>query len=170
MGSLKIILGDISYPKSESLVIPANLTGVMKGRINNKIIKAGWRGIEKEAKEIVNKNKFKIGDFFITGPGRLKRRGVKNIYHAIIKRLPSDFTSLTIVSSTLNKVLKNVIKDKMKSVTICALGIESGGLDTYSVAMITVELCKKFMTEIEIKIIDDNKNFINDVKDILDKK
>ena len=167
---IKIILGDPTYPKSEAFIVPANTKGIMTQGVLKQVVREGWSIISDEVEQIMSKNKFVVGDYFVTGPGRLKRRGVKNIYHAIIKRLPSDFTSLTIVSSTLNKVLKNVIKDKMKSVTICALGIESGGLDTYSVAMITVELCKKFMTEIEIKIIDDNKNFINDVKDILDKK
>ena len=48
---IQIILGDICYPKSEALVIPANVNGVMSKGIPKKIIKDGLSGITKEVKE-----------------------------------------------------------------------------------------------------------------------
>ena len=167
MSELKIILGDIVYPKSEGLVIPANLYGIMRGRISSKVVKAGWKGIEKEAKEVVNKKKLEIGDFFVTGPGRLKRRGVKKIYHSIVRRLPGDFTSINIVQKALSNVSRQIIKDKISSVTFCGIGIECGGIEPYSVAMVVANVCNKLGLTLDVKIIDDNEEFINGIKNIL---
>ena len=164
---IKIILGDAAYPKSEALIVPANTVGIMNRGILNKIIKDGWKKIENEAKKITKETEYKIGDCFITGPGRLKRRGLKKIYHSIIKRLPSDFTSITIIQKSLKVVLKQVVEDKMKSVTICGLGIDPGDLDVYSVASATVNICNKYIDKIEIKIIDNNVEFISSIERII---
>jgi O-acetyl-ADP-ribose deacetylase (regulator of RNase III) len=130
-------------------------------------VKDGWHGLEKaakkEVKEILRDGEVKVGDYFITEPGRFKRRGVKNIYHSTIKRLPSDYTSVIIVENALRITLRRVIEDGMKTVTMCGMGIEPGDLDIRSVARIMSDACKLFHDEINIKIIDDNKEFIKDL-------
>jgi len=162
---MKIILGDIAYPKSEILVIPANSVGSMKNRIQKRILKDGWKFIEREAKKVAKSEKCEIGDFFITDPGRLKRRGTKKIYHLVIKKLPNDLVSIDSVRKGLSNILKEISK-KSKSVTIGALGTEPGELDKRSVARIILEISDKFNGKIDIKIIDDDKEFINNLEEI----
>jgi len=164
---IKIIVGDICYPKSEGLIIPANTTGTMLRGRSARISKAGLGGIVKEAKLFVADNKIEIGQCFSTGPGRLNRRGLKNIYHAVIKRLQSDFTSIHIVREALGSSLKMACQDKMKSVTICGLGIGLGELDPVVIAGVTARQIEKFLDEIEIKVIDDNQEFINELNRIV---
>jgi len=166
---MKVILGDICYPKSESLIIPANTTGIMSDDISARISKVGLGSISKEAKKIASETKVDLTDCFITGPGRLKRRGVKKIYHSIIKRLKSDFTSIYNVQHALDKALSKVVKNKHKSVTVSALGSGIGGLEYKILAKIIVDICKKYDDIIEIKIIDDNEKLVNEVENILSK-
>ena len=163
---MKIILGDICYPKSEALIIPANTVGTMTKGIPLKVVKSGKKVLFEEVKQIISINKIEVGGFFVTGPGRLKRRGTKKIYHCVIKRLQSDFTSLHIVREALGITLQKVVNDGMKSVTVCGIGIEQGDLDEKSVARITVEMCEKVRNLIEVKIIDDNVNFVKEVERI----
>lgn len=163
----KVMLGNICYPKSEALIIPANTKGVMtKGR-PLKIIKDGLSSISKEAKHIVTNNKIEMGGCFVTGPGRLKRRGLKKIYHAVIRRLQSDFTSIYIVREALNTAFQTALKDEIKTITVCGVGIEVGELDKKSVAVIITEICDKFDLAMEIKIIDDNEEFIKEVNNLI---
>ena len=159
---MQIILGDICYPKSEAVIIPANSLGIMSNTVQKKIIKDGSVKITKEIKEFITNNKVEIGKIFTTGSGRLKRRGLKKIYHVVIKRLQSDFTSVFIVERALNEVFKKIKADKVKSVSLCGLGIDPGDLDAKSIARITVEICKKYKNHLEIKIIDNNVEFIKE--------
>ena len=159
---MEIILGDICYPKSEAIVIPANSLGIMSNPVQKKIVKDGLGSITKEIKEYITNNKVEIGKIFTTGPGRLKRRGLKKIYHVVIKRLQSDFTSVFIVERALNEVFKKIKADKVKSVSLCGLGIDLGDLDAKSIARITIEICKKHRNQLEIKIIDNNAEFIKE--------
>ena len=164
---LKVVLGNICYPKSEALIIPANAKGNMSRHIPARIVKDGLTGISKEAEAFVTKNKVEVGQCFSTGSGRLSRRGLKKIYHVVIKRLQSDFTSIHIVNDGLKSALDLVIKDGMASVAICGLGIRDGNLDKRTIARIIVDNCKKYSDKIEIKIIDDNEEFVKEVKNLV---
>ncbi|MHA1469084.1 MAG: macro domain-containing protein [Candidatus Asgardarchaeia archaeon] len=160
---MKIILGNICYPKSEALIIPANAMGVMGRGRAAKIVKDGLTGISKEARAFALDNEIELGECFCTGSGRLNRRGLKRIYHAVIKRLQSDFSSIYIVERALDNTLSAIVADNIETATICGLGIEPGGLDKKSVARATMEACYKFKEKIELKIIDENEEFINEV-------
>jgi len=163
---VKIVVGDICYPKSNALIIPANSTGGMLRGRQAMVSKAGLSGIVKEAKAFLTKNKIEPGYCYSTGPGRLNRRGLKKIYHAVIKRLQSDFTSIYIVREALQHSLEMAEADEMESVTIVGLGIEMGELDPITVARVTLEQINKFADRIEIKVIDGNKEFINELQKI----
>ena len=166
---IEIILGDICYPKSEAIIIPANTLGIMSNDVQKRIIKDSFKSVSKEIEHYITNNKIEIGDCFTTNAGRLKRRGLKKIYHLVIKRLQSDFTSIYIVESSLVKVFNKLIKDKVKSVSICGIGIDAGDLDKKSVARIIVERCNKYRKVLDIKIIDDNEEFIKECKEIANK-
>ena len=161
---IEAILGNICYPKSEALIIPSNTKGIMSQGIPKRIIKDGHIGIFREVQLYLENNKVEVGQCFTSGSGRLKRRGCKKIYHAVIKRLQSDFTSIYIVKQTLKNNLIKVVKDKEVSVAICGVGIGDGDLEPKTIARITVEICNKYKNRIKIKIIDNNKEFIEEVK------
>ncbi len=164
---MKVIMGDILYPKSEAMIIPANTKGVMSRGVPARVVKSGLSGISKEAKEFITNNSVEEGDCFYTGPGRLNRRGVKRIYHSVIKRLQSDFSSIYLINKALHNVLQEVVSDGYKSVAICGLGIEDGNLDAKTIARITVDICNRHDGKIEISIIDDNKEFIKEVNNFV---
>ena len=165
--NINVVLGDILYPKSEALIIPGNTKGIMTRGILDRISKYEWRETKQRAKSATQDNKVKVGDIFTTEPGKFKRRGVIKIYHCVIKRLPSDYTSLNIVDNVIKKVFKQVIDDYMNSITICGIGIDSGDLDPRSVARITCGVCNLYKHKIEIRIIDENVEFINECNRIL---
>jgi len=163
VNDMKVTIGNICYPKSEAMVIPANTKGIMSRGIASRVVKSGLSGISKEVKEYITNNNVEEGDCFSTGPGRLNRRKVKRIYHSVIKRLQSDFSSIYLINKALNKVLQLVVDDGCESVAVCGLGIEDGNLDTKTIARITVEICNRYDNRIKISIIDDNKEFIKEV-------
>ena len=160
-------VGKITYPKSVSIAIPANLSGLMTRGVAKQVVKEGWQKVAKQAKKEINKKNYKLGDVFVTDSGRLKRRGAKYIFHLIIKRTPGDFTTIDIISKSLNNLLIEVIKRKVPSISICGIGIENGDIEKKTAARIIVETCERFLSKIEIKIIDDDEEFISNVKEFL---
>ncbi|HUS49851.1 MAG TPA: macro domain-containing protein [Candidatus Paceibacterota bacterium] len=167
MKNIQIIHGDITYPKSISVAIPANLSGLMTRGVAKRIVTAGWQKVAKEAKKEVKKKNLAVGDVFITDSGRLKRRGAKHIFHLIIRRTPGDFTTIDIVSKSLYNALDEAVKRKIPSISICGIGIEGGDIEKKTAARITVEICEKYSNSIEIKIIDEDEEFISNVKEFL---
>jgi len=133
-------------------------------------VKNGLSGISKEVKQFITNNTIEVGDCFSTGPGRLKRRGLKRLYHVVIKRLQSDFSSIYIINKALDNALKKVISDGMQSLTICGVGIDAGNLDAKTVARITLEVCIRYKENIEIKIIDDNEEFVREFNNFVKEK
>jgi O-acetyl-ADP-ribose deacetylase (regulator of RNase III) len=161
---IDIRLGDIAYPKSEAMIIPGNTVGLMTRGIALRILTDSLGTVRKEAKIAAKEKEVEVGECFKTVPGRLKRRGLKNMYHAVIKRFPNDMTTIKVVSDCLEYTLKQVIKDKNKSVSVCGLGIEDGDLEKILVARIFFLTCKKYCDKIDIKIIDSDKRFISELE------
>ena len=164
---MKVILGDVCYPKSEAVIIPSNTKGVMSRGVSSRILKVGLSNVTKEIKQIITNNNITIGDCFSTGPGRMKRRGLQRIYYAVIKRFQNDFSSVFVVNNALHNALKQVINDGVESVAICGIGLDDENLEPKTVARITVEICNRYDGQIEISIIDDNKEFITEVNNFV---
>ena len=83
---MKIILGDICYPKSDALVIPANAMGSMTRGRPARIIKDGLGGISKEAKEVTSKQKIEVGDVEIPEYLRLHKLNKENNVSSLGKK------------------------------------------------------------------------------------
>jgi hypothetical protein len=64
--------------------------------------------------------------------------------------------------------LVQAIIDKIPSISICGIGTEGEELNKKGVARIIIETCRKFTGKIKVRIIDDNKEFIDNVKEILE--
>ena len=160
---MKAIIGDICYPKSKAVILPDDSLGTMQIIINSRVSDVGFGLIVKESKKILENKKVELGGCFVTYPGRLKRRGVEKIYHVVIKKMQSDFTSLYIIQKGVENAFKQVVRDKVEEVSICGIGIGPGELDPLSVAGIIVDICKRYNHKVKIKIIDNNEIFINEV-------
>lgn len=156
-------IGNPCYPKSDGLIIPANACGSMDRGIASKIAKDSLSGVPKQAKEFAKNNKIEVGTCFSTGPGRLNRRGVKKIYHAVIKRTQNDFTSIFVVEKALTSAILMAINDGLQSVTICGIGIEPGELDPKTLARIIYNKYVIYRHRIEIKVIDKNAELISEL-------
>ena len=65
--------------------------------------------------------------------------------------------------------MKAVIDDGFESVAVSNFGSQQGQLNIHTIAMITVEECLKIDHKIDVKIIDNDKEFINCVNLILGK-
>lgn len=164
---MKIVLGDICYPKSEAMIIPTNTKGIMTRGVPSRVVKVGLSSICKEVDDYISDKEIELCDCFKTGPGRLNRRGLKKIYHLVIKRLPSDFSSIHIINNALKNAFNQIVEDKVESVALCGLGINEGNLDPKTIARITVENCIKYKDILKISIIDDNPEFIREVNNFV---
>ena len=166
---MKVILGDIVYPKSEAMVIPINSVGIMSKGLLSRVITDGSKKIEKEVKIAISESEMQVGSQFSTDSGRLKRRKCKRIYFGVVRRYPNDLTSTHDISKALEACLKSVVEDGYKSVAVSNFGSEQGQINTHAIAMITIEECLKIDHKIDIKIIDKDKEFVNCVNLILGK-
>ena len=166
---VKIMVGPIAYPKSEALIIPGNQSGLMtRGQVVS-LIEDGGSLIAKEAKKIAQESKVQIGGCFVTGVGRLRKRVVKKLYHAVIKRFPSDLTSIAAVSDAINAAVKKAVLDGNANITITGIGIDPGELDISTISRIILSTCEKY-SGIMFKIIDSNKEFIDEISKIVGDK
>lgn len=163
---IKIILGDIAYPKSEAMIIPGNTVGLMTRGVALRILKDSLGSVRKEARKVAKEQSPELGECFRTVPGRLKRRGLKNMYHAVIKRFPNDMTTIKIVADSLEYSFKKAIEDQNKSISVCGIGIEEGDLEKIVVARILLSICEKYSNKISIKIIDEDKSFILELEKV----
>jgi O-acetyl-ADP-ribose deacetylase (regulator of RNase III) len=160
---MRVIKGDICYPKTKAVILPDDSLGTMQVIANSRVSDVGFGSVIKESKKILESRKVELGDCFVTSPGRLKRRGVEKIYHVVIKKLQSDFSSLYIIQKGINAAFKQVVKDGVEEVAICGIGIEPGGVDPISLASIMVDVCKRYNHRVKIKVVDDNDDFINEI-------
>ena len=62
------MLGDICYPKSEVLIIPANSKGIMSKGILRRVVKHGWKGLEEEAKKAGKSYWTRLAEYAFTSP------------------------------------------------------------------------------------------------------
>ena len=166
---IKIMVGPIAYPKAEALIVAANQSGLMtRGQVLS-LVEDGGSLVAKEAKATVEALKPKIGDCFVTTGGRLRKRGLKRLYHAVIKRCPCDLTSITAVTSAIDTAVYKAVTDKNRTITICGIGTENGELDISTVSRIILSTCEKY-TGIIFKIIDSNEEFIKEISKMAGKE
>tara|TARA_Y100000034_G_scaffold135687_1_gene208624 strand:+ start:1005 stop:1520 length:516 start_codon:yes stop_codon:yes gene_type:complete len=165
--AIKIVEGDkanITKPKTDALVSPANGVGVMGAGAAGAIADAGGQNFRREAKDKVDAHgkPLEPGECYSTEPHRLKRRGVKRVYHAVTMKYPGGFTSLDIVDKVMHTVLNQAIEDKMESIAFPGLGTGIGGLEASSVARIMMGIAKNYTHLIDIRFVDINPRMVGE--------
>lgn len=157
-------VGDITKSRQDAIVNDANSCGVMSYGVSALICNRGGVEIQDEAKGFCRKNKnIELGSCFSTQSGKLKRYGTETIYHAVISRTPKDLASIHFVKKVLNEVLATAVNDGIESIAIPSIGL-GGGLDKTVVAMEMARIAKNFCNKIDIRIIDVDKEFIENVR------
>ena len=166
---MQAVIGDITNPKVDIVVNPANGVGVMGRGVAGAITEAGGASISEEAKRLVKERgkPFEAGDVYITGSGDLWRRGILKIYHAVTMQFPGGLTSVDIVNKLMIDVLELAIKNKINSIAFPGLGTGIGRLDQTTVANTMAQVCKRYDHKIGIKIIDVNKFFIKEIDNLI---
>jgi len=162
-----IELGDITKKsKMEAIVNPANGVGIMGAGVAGAITTYAGPNVSKEAKELVKKRgrPFEAGDAYATGAYRLEKWGVKKIYHAVTMKYPGGLTSVNVVNRAMRGVIRMALRDGIKSVAFPGLGTGIGRLDKTVVADTMVSVCQQHDHKLEIKIIDVDRDFIEEIK------
>ena len=164
-------VGDILRPNAESLVIPANTYGVLTDKIAKKVLVQAGDGLANETKAFAQtyKNSIEIGSCFSTQSHKMRRRGLKRIFHAVTTNYPGGIATLDAVNKSVRAAFIQITEQGWKSVTIAALGTGSGRLDPQSVAGIIVPIAKEYCGSVKVRILDENKEFIDAVNALLKK-
>jgi len=164
-------VGDIAYPKSVAVVTPANGCGIMSRGVAAILsdVRHGGKTLEQQGKALVAKREkpFAAGEMFFTGPGRLRRRGVQRVYHAVLQEFPGGYTSLHWVNQAMRAVMKAAVDEGYDSITLPAIGAGPERLDPVSVAGQMTIVAKAYSHLIGIKFIDANEVFINEIKSLI---
>ena len=166
---IEAVIRDITRPGTEVVVSAANGVGIMGRGVAGAISQVAGQSIIDEAKALIkHRGKiFQTGEIYITGPGKMSRRGVRKIYHAVTMQYPGGLTSVNIVNILMHKLLKGAIKGKRESIAIPGLGTGIGRLDRNIVANVMVGVAKQYDHKIKIRILDQGDDFINEVKHLI---
>ncbi len=156
---IQAFIGNIIQAETEAIILPSSQIGVSDygttGDIKSKIGEIG-RSV------MFNKNgkRLELGEFYVSGPGELKKKGVQKVYYAIISTVPLGYGNCQNIEKALRSILLDCVKNKIKSIAIPGLGIKNG-IDKEVIAFTIMPILKDFCDKIEIKIMDQDKEFID---------
>ncbi|MFW6025871.1 MAG: macro domain-containing protein [Candidatus Woesearchaeota archaeon] len=165
MKNIKIEQDNIVNARTESIIIPLDSYGLIDAQVNKKIIDRSGHIVKKNMKQYIENNNINIPDCFLIDAGQLKRINIKYICYCVIKRFNKDFTNINIVKKGINKCFKHIMLNNIKSVAIGAIGTELNDIELTSSGRLVFDNCIKYNRYLDIKIIDENKEFIDYIKE-----
>lgn len=156
-------VSDISRPNTDAVVCAANTTCVMRDNTARKIFEAAGEDIQKQLKEVRYKRDrpIEIGESLVTDPFEMRKRGVLQVYHAIITPLPRGLANINAVNHSVRNALRQAIEAEMTSIAIPALGVGGGRLDATVVAGVLLPIANNVQHNIKVRFVDQNEDFIN---------
>ena len=153
-------LGEIIEAQTEAIVCNANVLGVMDRSISRLVAQSAGDTVSEEAKDACARGKrLEEGGFFTTSSGKLAKKGINRIYHAVIASDPAGFTSMFFIEKSIKGILKDCVKNKYKSLAIPNLGCNCG-FDPIAVATSMSKAIIDFYDKIDIVFVDTDKEFI----------
>jgi O-acetyl-ADP-ribose deacetylase (regulator of RNase III) len=164
---MRVFVGDLTKVENvDAIVNAANGIGVMGAGLAGAIARSGGDLLREAVRKVVDENgsPFQVGEVYISDSGLLKRRGVKEIYHAVTMQFPGGRTSLDTVPKLLRSVLDTAMKNGLKSIAFGGLGCGIGGLDKSQVAMRMASIAEQYNGQIEITVVDQNPDFVEAFK------
>ena len=162
----------ILSPKTTAILCPANGCGIMSHGILSEIAEIAGPELYPEVKTIalINGSPRDPGDHFMTSAYKMSRRGVKHLFHAVLIKYPGGIAGLQGVSESLRGALQDAVSNGVKSIAIPCMAFETSlGLDKKSVARISVTVAKEFESSLVIWFIDTDKEYINEIENILNR-
>lgn len=159
---LKVGVGDITKVRDVDVIVnAANGIGVMGTGVAGAIAASGGEKFKTEVREYAKANgPFKEGKCYKTDAGLLKRRGVKEIYHAVTMEFPGRPSSIEIVTKALRASLAEAMMSGVKSIAIPGLGTGIGGLDKTQVAQRMAAIIEPYRGQMDIIVVDRSTEFI----------
>lgn len=163
--ALRVKAGDITAIHDvEVIVNAANGKGPMGRGVAGAIGFAGGLELRNAVRRICEAGSYKEGDCYISPPGDLADKGIKNVYHAVTMEYPGGPTSLYIVAQAMRNTLKQAVCNGVKSIAFPGLGTGIGRLNPKQVAAIMVGIAESYADTINITIIDIDREFIEFAK------
>jgi O-acetyl-ADP-ribose deacetylase (regulator of RNase III) len=119
-----------------------------------------------EAKGISRKKSEPLeeGTVFRTNSGKLKRKNIKFIYHAVICSYPNSLTSIHTVGRVMKQILRLAIRDGVKKIAVTGMGTGDGSLEKSSVASKMVQIAEDYGHLIDVVFWDIDDKFIEEVR------
>lgn len=150
----KIEIGDICNPGTEAIISPSNKLGIVEKGLAKKIAESAGKKIYKECRDNTKKQ-----NFFKTSSGKIRKNGVKMIYHAILCDFPGEIIDDNKVIDCLRDILKDAVNNNIKTISIpkffnTEIGLMAGRL---------VQVANEFEPKISIFFIDEDENFIREL-------
>lgn len=164
---MKVYVGDITKVENVDVIVnAANGIGVMGAGVAGAIARSGGDLLRQAVKKVVDNNgmSFQTGDLYISDAGLLKRRGVKEIYHAVTMQYPGGRTTLGTIPALLARVLETAIANKIESIAFGGLGTGIGGLDKTEVAKRMAHVSQDYAGQIKMHVVDLDAGFIESFK------
>ncbi len=160
----------ILRPRTASILCPANGCGIMSRGVLAEIVEVAGPKLAPDVKKaaIVNGKPREPGGCFVTSAYKMSRRGVKYLFHAVIVKYPGGIAGIQGVSESLRAALREAVARRVESIAIPYMGFEiSLGLDKKSVARISVTVAKEFEASLTIRFVDTNKEYIDEIENLL---
>lgn len=167
--SLKVGIGDITKVRDVDVIVnAANGIGVMGKGLAGALAASGGDLLKNAAREYCKAHgPIAAGKMYKTDSGLLKRRGVKEIWHAVTMQFPGRPSSIEVVTSALRVTLAAAIIDGVRSIAIPGLGTGIGGLDKTQVAQRMAQIIEPYRGQLDIVVVDQSKEFIEAFKKAL---
>lgn len=160
---MQIGVGDITKVQNvDAIVNAANGIGVMGAGLAGALADSGGDLLRNAARAYFNEHgATEAGKCYKTDAGLLKRRGVKEIYHAVTMKYPGQFSSINIISMALRSVFAEAMISGIDSIAIPGLGTGIGGLDKVQVAQRMASIIESNQGQFRIVVVDRSKEFID---------
>ena len=168
---ISLIVGDITLPKCDTIINPTNKYGIATTQCSKSIIDYAGENLEKEIEATTEllKGKLLVGDFFVTKPYRLKRRGVKKIYHYILTEYPDGLFSISRLKEKLSLLVKDSFKNNTESIAIPPYGFYQIGIEKSIIEIIMLDIIREFINKGNLSVIDSDRDFIKRLQSVLEK-
>ena len=120
--NLHILAGNIVSESSDVIVNAANTNLLLGAGVAGAILRSGGASIQRECNKL---SPISIGEIAITSAGKLR---AKYIYHVATMK-PGGKSNVDIISSAMKNILQLANKQKIKTISMPAIGCGIGGVD-----------------------------------------
>ena len=152
---IRIVLGNVTFSNVEAIIIPSNCQCKLRGRVQLMILPHTLEYIENLSKDILTQKKINVGEFIKTPAYKLKRRGIKYIYQAILSDFYNSYSDTCELKKSLRNIFNDAIKNKLKSIAVPAVGYRDYGFNAKILSNTIVNTAINYQDEINIYLIDD---------------